>query len=434
MRGAPVLVVGGGAAGIMAALSAAACGAAVTILEKNDRIGMKILISGGGKCNVTHAGDMESLRRAFRPNEARFLKPAFYRFTNDDIVRLLAQKGIALHARPDGRLFPTNGSARDVVSALKDCLDDAGVTTRLNTAVSAIQLERAPGPPAAAGASSPERIVTGVHTAGGFLRARKVILCVGGSSYPGTGTTGDGWPWVQAAGHTLVKVRAALAPLFFESPVSEWAGVALRDVVLRGRQAGKVFVSWRGDLLFTHRGVSGPCALGISREVAERRPSGPVSVEVDLAPDRSPEQAASDLRDWMQKNQRRPVSAFFEPFLPERLVEPFLQSAGYAAGTRPAHLPQKVRSALVQNLKGWKIGDVQHVPLEKGEVVAGGVSLDEVDPQTMQSRKVAGLYLCGEILDIAGPVGGYNLQAAWSTGWVAGEAAAKDAPEQQPLP
>lgn len=427
-----IIVVGGGAAGIVAAYRAASLGVPVTLLEKKDRLGMKILISGGGKCNVTHAGPMEEVRSAFRPNEARFLKPSFYRFTNEDMVRILEEEGIRLITRPDGRMFPAEGTAKDVVAALRAILDRVGVSIRLNSPVTGIRFEDAlpadaPLSCGKGGTSGVGRRVAGIQLGDQFRPARRVVLCVGGSSYPGTGTTGDGWAWVEEAGHTLVKIRAALAPLFLEAPQSQWAGVALRDCTLRARQANKVFVSWRGDLLFTHRGLSGPCALGISREVAERRPAGPVSLEVDLIPDTSPERLALDLREWIAQNPRRLLSVFQEPLLPDRLLGSFMDGAGCPPDLRAAHLPQKSRNRLAQHLKGWPIGSVQHIPLEKGEVVAGGVSLDEVDPQTMRSRKAAGLYLCGEILDIAGPVGGYNLQAAWSTGYVAGETAAGDA-------
>ena len=212
--------------------------------------------------------------------------------------------------------------------------------------------------------------------------------------------------------------------------------MAHRDCVLRARgvnpdgSAGKERMRWRGDLLWTHKGVSGPTALGVSREVAEAMPADSVA-EVDVLPDRTPEAVGAALVAEAQASPRATVATLVERLvprdaLPERLVRPLLESAGIDPATRGAYLKQKERSRLAQALKGWRLGRVRHVPLERGEVVAGGVSLDEVDPQTMRSKRVRGLYLCGEVLDIAGPVGGYNLQAAWSTGYVAGEAAARD--------
>lgn len=409
-----VVVVGAGAAGIIAAWRAASLGASVTLLEKNDRIGIKILISGGGKCNITHDGPIEELLRAFRPNEARFLRPACYRFNNRDIVELLTRRGLEVCTRPDGRVFPTNGTAKDVVAILGDVLAEAGVRVKLNAAVEGIAAE--------------DGQVTGVRLGGSVIPSRHVVLAVGGSSYPGTGTTGDGWPWARELGHTIVKVRAALAPIIVEPRVpAEWAGVALRDCLLRARQDGKEFARWRGDLLFTHKGISGPAVLGISRDVAERREHGPVMLEVDLCPDRTFEQLSAQISLFQKEHPRMRISAFVDQLIADRLTETLLQSAGVDPGTAASYFPAKSRNRLIETLKRWPLGSVQQVPIDKGEVVAGGVSLDEVDPQTMRSQVMNGLYLCGEVLDIAGPVGGYNLQAAFSTGFVAGETAAHDA-------
>ncbi len=414
----PVVVIGAGAAGIIAAWRAARLGAQVLLLEKNERIGTKILISGGGKCNITHAGTTESMLSAFRANEARFIRPSCYRFTNDNIVEMLTSRGLEVYARPDGRIFPTHGTARDVVGILGQYLDEAGVQTRLNTAVTGIE--------------SGSDGVRGVRIGRQVKAARHVILAVGGSSYPGTGTTGDGWPWARDLGHSIVKVRAALAPIFLEtSPPPERPGVALRDCVVKARQAGREIVRWRGDLLFTHRGVSGPTVLEISRVVAERQREGTIYLEADLLPDRTFEELALETREWAAKHPRRSISSFLEPLVPNRLVAAILESAQVAKETTGAYLPRKEQNRLVTILKGWQIGRVEHVPLEKGEVVAGGVSLDEVDPQTMRSRAARGLYLCGEVLDVAGTVGGYNLQAAFATGYMAGETAAKDALSQK---
>lgn len=407
-----VVVIGGGAAGILAAWRAAALGAQVTLLEKNDRLGIKILISGGGKCNITHDGSVESLLTAFRPNEARFLRPSVYRFTNRDIVEMLTRRGLEVYTRPDGRVFPLHGNAKDVVAILSGYLREAGARVRLGAAVSGVEADK--------------QRVCAVRLGEERIESRHVVLAVGGSSYPGSGTTGDGWPWARALGHSIVKVRAALAPIFLEpAPPPDWAGVALRDCVLKARQAGKEIARWRGDLLFTHRGVSGPTVLGISRVVAESQAAGPVLLEADLLPDSAFEQLGADLRAWAHAHPRRRTSAFVEQVAPNRLVDAVLAAADVPPDTPGASFNRKQQNRLVAVLKGWSLGRAQHVPLEKGEVVAGGVALDEVDPQTMRSRRAAGLYLAGEVLDVAGPVGGYNLQAAFSTGYVAGETAAR---------
>ena len=422
-----VVVVGGGAAGIIAAWRAATLGARVLLLEKTPRLGTKILISGGGKCNITHDGPLEDLLRAFRPNEARFIRPACYRFTNAQIVEMLTSRGLRVYTRPDGRIFPVDQTAKDVVAILKWYLDEAGVAVRLNAGVS--------------GLVASDGVVNGVRVGDETISCSSVIVSVGGSSYPNSGTTGDGWKWARELGHSIVKVQAALAPLYLVSPFDDRSGVSLRDCMLKARQGGKEIARWRGDLLFTHQGISGPTALGVSRVVAERFGLGEISLEVDVVPDKTFEEVSSSVLAYVQANPRRGLGGFVSEFVADRLVDDLLRDAltpgldgrdthgleARATGARAtlnAQLDRKSRNRLVETLKAWKIGVVRTVPLEKGEVVAGGVSLDEVDPQTMASRLVRGLYLCGEVLDIAGQVGGYNLQAAFATGFVAGESAA----------
>ena len=415
-KGREIIVAGGGAAGLITALRAAELGAKVTLLEKNDRLGMKILISGGGKCNLTHDGPMEDLRAVFRANEARFLKPCFYRYTNEDFLAVLHRQGMKTYTRPDGRIFPVEpANAKDVVAALERAVRNSGVTICLGSAVSGLLVE--------------DGQVRGVRVGESEMRAERVIVAVGGSSYPATGTTGDGWRWAAEVGHKIVPLRAALAPIYLREVEPDWSGIALRDVVLRARlpNLGKEYIRWRGDLLFTHKGLSGPCALGVSREIGERMAAGVAgggAVEVDLAPDIPFEALAGQIRFELSENPRKTVGGIVDSRVPDRLAAPFLAAHGLDRQTRGAHLSSAVLNRLTKGLKGWSFGEVRSVPVERGEVVAGGVSLDEVDAQTMQSRIARGLYLCGEILDVAGPVGGYNLQAAWSTGYVAGDAAA----------
>lgn len=416
MSQADVIVIGGGAAGILAAGRAAQRGAKVLLLEKNERLGLKILISGGGKCNLTHAGPMEEIRAQFRAPEARFLKPAFFRFTNTQFLDILHERGLKSYTRPDGRIFPVEpANAKDVAHLLTEYVEQSGASIRYQAAVGGLVIEN--------------DAIRGVRLGDEILRAPRVIVATGGSSYPATGTTGDGWRWLEDAGHTIVPLRAALAPLYLAEAQPDWSGVALRNIILRSRPAlgAREMARWRGDLLFTHKGVSGPAALGISREVAERladAPTTPPIVEVDLAPDVSFDELRDAFRQDLRNNPRKTVASLVAPTLPSRLLDPFLAQAEIDGTLRGAHLPAKALNKLVTHLKGWPLGAVRAVPLERGEVVAGGVSLDEVDTQTMESRIVRGLYLCGEVLDIAGPVGGYNLQAAWSTGYVAGESAA----------
>lgn len=413
MKEADVIVVGAGAAGIIAAWRAASLGAKTILVEKTSRLGTKILISGGGKCNITHDGPIGSVLKDFRPNEARFIRPACYRFTNQQAVELLTRKGLEVYTRPNGRIFPVNQTAKDVVAILGTYLEEAGVEVILESPVT--------------GLISEDGVVKGVRCGDQEFRAKTVILSVGGSSYPGSGTTGDGWPWAREFGHTIVKVRAALAPIHLvaDEEWPTWSGISLRDIILKARQNGKEIARWRDDLLFTHHGISGPTALGISREVAERAGQGVITLEVDLQPDKSFEQVTELVKNWALANPRKLWTNYVEDFTTARLAIPFLNAAQVPQDATGQTLDKKGKNRIVATLKGWTMGSVRDVPIEKGEVVAGGVALDEVDAHTMASLKAKGLYLCGEVLDIAGPVGGYNLQAAFATGYVAGESAAK---------
>jgi predicted Rossmann fold flavoprotein len=407
-----VIVIGAGAAGIIAAWKSASLGARTCLLEKTPRIGTKILISGGGKCNITHDGPIEDVLRAFRSNEARFIRPACYRFTNRMIVEMLTSKGLRVYTRPDGRIFPIDQTAKDVVQILRGYLESTGVEIRLETPVRGIE-----GGP---------KGVSAVMLGGERIACSRIVLATGGSSYANSGTTGDGWPWTAQLGHKVETIRPALAPVLMTITGAELPGVALRDVVVKAR-SGKEIARWRGDMLFTHRGLSGPTILGISRDVAEKLESAAVKLEVDLAPNESFEELGSRLLGWIRAHPKKLLRGFVDDFTPKSLADVVLHTAGIDPATIAAQLGQKPRNRLIETLKAYPLGQVNEVWLDRGEVVAGGVSLDEVDPQSMRSKICPGLYLCGEVLDIAGPVGGYNLQAAFATGFVAGESAARDA-------
>ena len=411
--GNPVVVVGAGAAGIIAAWKAATDGAPVILLEKTERLGTKILISGGGKCNITHAGAVEEVLKEFRPNEARFLRPSFYRFTNDEVLRLLTDRGLDVYKRPNGRVFPVHQTAKDVVAVLHRLLDEVGVGLRLDMPVTRLMHDNGQ--------------VHGVETPHISIKAGHVVLATGGSSYPKSGTTGDGWPWARELGHKVVPVRAALAPI--ELPLEAgagWAGVSLRDIILKARANGKEVARWRDDLLFTHHGISGPTALGISREVEEAKVHHEVTLEVDHLPGESFEQVQRRFLTYKQQGPNRRISGVVESTFPIVLLEPILSQAKIDPYQTCQDTTSKQLNILAETLKSWKLGKVSRVPIEKGEVVAGGIDLNEVDPKTMRSRKAEHITVCGEVLDVAGPVGGYNLQAAFSTGFVAGESAAQD--------
>jgi predicted Rossmann fold flavoprotein len=414
-----VVVIGGGAAGMIAAWRSAALGAPTILLEKNNKLGIKILISGGGKCNLTHAGSITDLFQGFRKNEANFLKPSFYKFSNNDIIGLLETYGVKTFTREDGKVFPTSNSAKDVVEALKSNLIDAGVDIRFNSEVQDILIDNGK--------------TIGVQVRGKTIHSSSIILATGGLSYPKTGTTGDGYKWAKKLGHTIIPLTPALAPMKIEpKPPTNWSGVAFRDCILSCFAVGKKKGEWRGDFLFTHEGISGPTVLELSRDVTEFFPNSEVTLVLDVLPDQKIEKLDDVVRQIVLSNPNREIKTILKNFLPNRIIDFLLEQNDIVPELRCSSLNRLNRTKLVKILKEWKLGKVTEVDIEKGEVTAGGIPLKEVNPKTMRSRIVNGLFLCGEVLDIAGRVGGYNLQAAYSTGYVAGESAALENKKSRP--
>jgi predicted Rossmann fold flavoprotein len=416
-----VMVVGAGAAGLIAAWTAAFTGASVLLLERNQRLGAKILISGGGKCNITHSGSIGDIMDGFPAPQARFLKPSLYRFPNSEVIRLIESNGLVTHVRDDGRVFPRNGNAKDVLRIFEDLLAAAGVVVLRGSPV--VNLLAADG------------AVSGVRTGSGDHYARTVVLTTGGVSYPKTGTIGDGHGWLARLGHRIVPLRPALAPIAIrpKAPV-EWRGVALRGGSLCLLSKGEERTRWNGDLLFSHEGLTGPAALELSNAAAVAMDSGDARLAYDFAPSMDPEEVDEDLQSELLRHRGKTLRSILDLRLPDRVVPAVLAAAGVDGSTKGYVFTRAQRRALVATVKRWDLGAVAGVDIARGEVTAGGVALVEVDPHTMRSRKVRGLYLAGEILDVDGRVGGYNLQAAFSTGFVAGEAAAREAGENPGIP
>ncbi len=408
-----IIVIGGGAAGIISAWRSASLEANVLLLEKNSKLGMKIRISGGGKCNITHSGDMETLRNQFQKNEARFLKYAFHTFTNSDILSLLSLHGIETYAKENGKIFPKSNNADDVVAALKKMLIAAGVEIHPHSAVKRIT-------------KSGDKLFS-VETENEIFISNSVIIAVGGSSYKKTGTTGDGFAWAKQFGHTILPIRPALAPIYLApAPPFEWQGVPIRDCVVKAKLNGKIFAEKYGDILFTHVGISGPAVLEISRDTfVEFEKGNQIQIGIDFFPEVSFEQLEQKILVETKQHSTRQILTTTERLIPQRLAQFLLLQTKIDATKKLHQLEKDERKNFVQALKECEIGIVKEIPLDRGEVTAGGVALNEIDPTTMQSKLMSGLFFCGEILDIAGPIGGYNLQAAFSTGFVAGESAAK---------
>lgn len=400
----PVIVIGAGPAGLLAAGRAAECQAPVRLVEKNHTPGKKLLITGAGRCNITTAVERETFIDQFF-GQGRFLHPALQVMYRNELLELLARQGVACKVDHQGKYFPVSNQAGDVLSALLCYGQKQGVQLLPDTAVESIQREE------------DFYILT---TSQGSLRAGAVILATGGMTYPGTGSTGDGYRLAAQLGHTIVQPRPALAPLVVEQTfIRDLAGLALPDVVVRLVQPGQKPVTCQGDLLLTHKGVSGPAILRLSRELV-----GPASLQIDLLPAISQQDLVLAILEQFAQNGRQQVKNSLDRFLPHRLVSPLLAQANIPADRMAAQAGRRLAEPIAQLLKNWQLKVTGTQGVHLAMVTAGGVALREINPATMESKISPGLYFAGEVLDLDGDTGGFNLQAACSTGYLAGQSAA----------
>lgn len=405
-----VLVLGGGAAGLMAAWRAATLGNRVLLVEGNTRLALKVRISGGGKCNLTHEGAPQALLAAFPKHQARFLRPALHAFPPEAVRRFFRDRGLETYARGNGRVFPLDrpGSAAEVVRVMETAAREAGVEIRAGLRAAGLLVE---GPAIAA-----LRLEDGQR-----LESDVFILATGGASYPQTGTRGEVLGWLQGLGLPIRPWAPSLAPIPLERPRPAWEGVALRggSLALREGPEGKRLASAEGDLLFTRSGISGPAALALSQVVESARREGLVWL-VYNASGREVEALDAALVEETRREPRLGARTWLHRFLPERLCEALFAEAGLPLDRRLQGLTRHERRILASLAGALPLGGPGPVSLAKGEVAAGGLVLQAVDPKTMQVRGWPNLRACGELLDVDGPVGGYNLQAAFSTGFLAG--------------
>jgi predicted Rossmann fold flavoprotein len=405
-----IVVVGAGAAGLLAAIRAAECGRRVLVLEKNRRPGVKILMSGGTRCNVTHATDERGIIAAYGP-PGRFLHSALAALGVQDTIDFFEAEGVALKVEETGKIFPVSNKALDVLDALLKRLRRTDATLALEEPLNDLQREES-----GFVLTTPRRVV---HATG-------VILTTGGQSYPGSGTTGDGYAFTACFGHTIVPPRPALVPITVDAPwVADLRGVTLPDVNLRIIEGKKVWQGARGSLLFAHFGLTGPVVLDLSRVVSGHAKPQSLVLEMDFLPMWKEADLDEHLRVETAASGKKQLAAVLTTLLPRRLCDALLPQAGLPADRKAAALSRPDRARLVACLKRLSLPVSGTLGFGKAEVTAGGVALAEVDSRTMQSKLVPNLYIAGELLDLDGPIGGYNFQAAWSTGWLAGGASAK---------
>ena len=405
-----VLVVGAGAAGLIAAGTAAENGAGVTLLEKNQRVGRKIMITGKGRCNLTNNCDVQTFINNV-PVNGRFLYSAINRFTPSDTMNFFEGLGLELKTERGNRVFPMSDRAVDVVDALRDYVSDSGVKI-ISDAAQALIIENGE--------------VIGVKCENRSYYADSVIICCGGKSYPLTGSTGDGYILAKQAGHTVTELKPSLVPLESSDPeCKSMQGLALKNVSLKiiDKNSNKELYSDFGEMLFTHFGISGPMVLSASSHIRDIPPDTYTAV-IDLKPALDSEQLDRRLQNEFMANSNKDVSNSFSKLLPKKIIIPVLKRWGVPFDKKCNAVTREERHRLCDILKGYTIPISGFRPIEEAIVTSGGVKTGEINPKTMESKLVSGLYFAGEVIDCDAYTGGFNLQIAWSTGRLAGENAA----------
>jgi len=406
-----IIVIGGGAAGIMAAIRAAEGGAKVILFEKMPRVGRKLGITGKGRCNLTNTADNAEIIKNI-PGNGKFLFSALKNFTSADTVNFFESLGVATKIERGGRIFPVSDSASEVIDALIKKLVILGVEVRNNSPVAEILAEN--------------KKIVGVIVGGKIFKADAVILATGGASYPKTGSTGDGFRLAKRLGHTITEILPALVPLEVEDDIKSLQGLSLKNVRVKLLADGKKIAEQFGEMLFTHFGVSGPIILTLSRQASRLLADKKfVEIEINLKPALSYEQLeARILRDF-DKFKGKILKNSLHELLPAKLIPIVLDRAFLDENKRVDEVTAIERRRLIEILRGLPLIITKTRPIAEAIVTSGGISIKEINPKTMESKIVAGLYIVGEVADIDGFTGGFNLQAAWSMGNAAGISAAK---------
>ncbi|OGO20988.1 MAG: FAD-dependent oxidoreductase [Chloroflexi bacterium RBG_16_48_8] len=418
-----VIVVGGGPAGLMAAGQACASVADTLLLEKMEHPGRKLRITGKGRCNLTNVAPIGDFIQHFNPN-GRFLYSAFSHFFSDDLITFLSELGVATVTERGGRVFPVSNDAQHIVDALTRWAEKQGVVIQVQTKVEQLLIEQGRivgvevlhNPKIREGKQSKDRSLSQRYF------AERVILTTGGASYPGTGSTGDGYRLAKAVGHTIIPIRPALVPLETHGDTAlRLKGLSLRNanvtLIVDGEKRAEAF----GEMLFTHFGLSGPVILTLSRRVVDAlRDHQEVTLSIDLKPALDDAKLDARLLHDIDLHGKQHYQTLLQGLLPKKLIPVCIDLTGIPPDKQAHQITSQERSRLRIWLKDFRFQVTGHRPFTQAIITAGGIDTREVDPRTMASRIIDGLYFAGEVLDIDADTGGYNLQAAFSTGWLAG--------------
>lgn len=409
-----VIVIGGGPAGLMAAYSAANQGARVCLVEKGEKLGRKLIISGGGRCNVTNAKELDDLIKQM-PGNGRFMYSALAQFGNQEIISFFEGLGVRLKEEDNGRMFPVSDKSTSVANALINQLKNKSVEIKLNSPVERVLYEH--------GGCQGVLLKNGDR-----LLSRSVIIAVGGASVPQTGSTGDGYQWAREAGHTITDLYPTEVPLVSNDSFirnKQLQGLSLRNVSLTlFDPKGKKVSTQTGDMIFTHFGLSGPASLRMGHYVSitqKKHGQVPLSLRIDLMMEHTEHELMELTWNMLENQPKKAVKNVLKGFLPERLIPVLLQLSDIAEDTTLAHLPKKSWLTFVHTIKSFPVTVIKTLSLEEAFITGGGVSVKEIDPKTMQSKLVSGLFFAGEVMDVHAHTGGYNITIAFSSGYVAGK-------------
>lgn len=413
-----VIVIGGGPAGLMASIAAAKEKQKVLLIDKGEKLGRKLAISGGGRCNVTNRMATDELIKHI-PGNGRFMHSPFSVFNNEDIIRFFEQLGIQLKEEDRGRMFPVSDKATTVVDTLLKKLQDLKVQMWTNTPVKDVLYENGK--------------VLGIKLENGkVINSKAVIIAVGGKSVPHTGSTGDGYPWARKAGHTITELFPTEVPITSNEPFIKQKllqGISLRDVGLSVlNPKGKVLIRHEGDMIFTHFGISGPIALRCSQYVVKalkKFSTNKIEMSIDVFPKKSAEDVFQELKNMAKLGEKKSVKNCLKGYITERLLNFFLEKCSIDVNDTFANISNEAIRHLSTLIKGFSFTVNGTLSIEKAFVTGGGVSVKEIHPKTMESKLMNGLFFCGEVLDIHGYTGGYNITVAFSTGYTAGKGAAE---------
>lgn len=405
------IVIGGGPSGLMAAISAAEAGARTLLLEKGKKLGTKLAISGGGRCNVTNRLPIEEIIRHI-PGNGKFLYGPFSVFNNEDIIAFFENLGVELKEEDHGRMFPKSNSAKSVVNALINRLNALNVIVRMNTPVEAIDYK--------------EDFHTVILSNGEKLTTTSVIIAVGGKSVPHTGSTGDGYAWAKKAGHTITDLfPTEVALTSNESFIKEKTlqGLSLSNVALSVlNKKDKPIITHTMDMIFTHFGISGPAVLRCSQFVVKEqmKRNEAITMHLDILPEETTDSLTKHIRSLCQDNPKKALKNILKGTVPDRLLQYMFKQLQINENKNGSELSKKDLQDLIFHMKNFKFKVNGTLPMEKSFVTGGGVSTKEIHPKTMASKKINGLFFCGEILNIHGYTGGYNITCALVTGKIAG--------------